>query len=562
MLEGDALDWDDWPAPMALTDGMGLLLAANAELRRLAQWPQPLPAGLALDQLLPPASRILLQTHIWPLLHAQAEARELHLLLKTAHGDTLPVLLNARRTQDAGGVKVRWVFLVTHERSRFEAALLQARERAQAEAQARLQGEQFMRNLSDALPSLVSYWDRELRCRYANRAQLEFMPERAAQLLGMSMQEAFGARRFARKQARAHAALAGEPQRFELQLGAKGKPRKHWQLQYVPDRRPDGSVAGFFVLGTDITEMKESLLALELAALVYESTTQGIAVTDAEGNILSVNAAFSSITGYEAEQCRGRNLRLLNSGTHDRSFYAAFWQQLHERGQWSGEIWNRRRNGELYVALQTVSAVRDASARMLRYVTVFTDVTERWKDNERLRELALHDPLTGLANRHLLETVLSRLLLQMPRSERRLALLFLDLDGFKAINDRLGHLAGDALLKAVAGRLSALVRGGDCVARLGGDEFVVALDNPANADEALQVGRRIVEALNAPFEIGAHKDVRVGVSVGIAHHGAQCAGVAELLRQADAAMYAAKSAGKACVRVWSEDLDPSALRPG
>jgi len=549
MPHAESPDWDAWPALLAQTDGMGRLLAANAELRALAAWPSPLPEGLNLDQLLPPASRILMQTHVWPMLHAQNQVRELHLILRPAGGAAVPVLLNAKRSAQADGSStVQWLFLVTHERTRFESALLEARQRAQAEAQARAEREGFLQTLANALPSLVSYWDRDLRCRYANQAQQQAMRPGSADLLGMRMEDAVGPQRYAQKEARARAALAGQAQQFELQsVDAQGR-RQHWQHDYVPDRRSDGSVQGFFVLGTDITALKESALALELAALVFERTPQGIAVTDENGSILSVNRAFTAITGYSAEEAVGRNPRLLNSGTHDSRFFADFWQQLQAKGQWSGEIWNRRKNGELFIALQTVNAVRDADHAAQRYVTVFTDVTERWRDNERMRHLALHDALTGLANRQMLETMLTQLLSQMQRADRRLAVLFLDLDGFKTVNDQLGHQVGDALLKAVARRLTALVRSCDCVARLGGDEFVIALDNPSSGDEVAQVGERIVAALAEPFVLGQREGVHIGVSVGVAQYGPGCQSVAELLRQADEAMYAAKAAGKGRVR--------------
>ncbi len=551
MVHAAAPDWDAWPALLAQTDGMGRVLAANAELRNLAAWPSPLPQGLNLDQLLPPASRILMQTHVWPMLHAQGQVRELHLVLRPTGGAAVPVLLNAKRSVQADGSStVQWLFLVTHERARFESALLEARQRAQAEAQARAEREQFLQTLANALPSLVSYWDRDLRCRYANQAQKQAERPSSGDLLGMRMQDAVGPQRYAQKEPYVRAALAGQVQQFELQsIDAEGR-RQHWQHHYVPDRRSDGSIQGFFVLGTDITALKENALALELAALVYECTPQGIAVTDGAGTILTVNRAFSAITGYSAEEAVGQNPRLLNSGTHDSAFFADFWQQLQGAGQWSGEVWNRRKNGELFIALQTVNAVRDSSDHNAaqRYVTVFTDVTERWRDNERMRHLALHDPLTGLANRQMLETLLKQLLTQMQRADRRLAVLFLDLDGFKTVNDQLGHQAGDALLKAVAQRLTGLVRTCDCVARLGGDEFVIALDNPSSGDEVAQVGERIVAALAEPFVLGPRDGVHVGVSVGVAQYGPHCQTVAELLRQADEAMYAAKAAGKGRVR--------------
>jgi diguanylate cyclase (GGDEF)-like protein/PAS domain S-box-containing protein len=297
----------------------------------------------------------------------------------------------------------------------------------------------------------------------------------------------------------------------------------------------------------DITGRKRAEAELRLAASVFNNGIQAIVIADAAGRILRVNAAFSRITGYPAAEVLGRNPRLLQSGRQDAAFYARMWAQLAHDGHWEGEIWNRRRSGEVYPEWLSISAVRDERGTLTHYIGVFDDITDKKSAEARIERLAHYDPLTGLPNRHLFFDRLERALTLAHRERRAVALLYADLDGFKEINDSLGHSAGDRLLSEVAQRLQGCLRETDTVARIGGDEFTLLLpslaDERAAQDSAAQVATKVVRALAAPFEflgVAASISASVGVAV-YPRHGADGD---ELLHQADEAMYRAKSRGK------------------
>ena len=222
-------------------------------------------------------------------------------------------------------------------------------------------------------------------------------------------------------------------------------------------------------------------------------------VTDTHGVIQSVNPAFTEITGYPAQEAIGQTPRLLRSNHHTPEFHAGVWQKISATGLWQGDIWNRRKNGEIFLAWQTITRITGSGGEADRYVSVFHDSTDTWHKNESIRHLAFHDALTSLPNRSLLMERLERQISLQARDPRCLAVLFLDLDRFKAVNDTLGHAVGDDLLVAVSQKLQALVRQSDTVARLGGDEFVVMLDNPANREEVAQIANRIIAVINEPM---------------------------------------------------------------
>jgi len=214
----------------------------------------------------------------------------------------------------------------------------------------------------------------------------------------------------------------------------------------------------------------------QLAHTVFDNSTEGIMVTDADARILAVNGAFTAITGYEEAEVIGQDPRLLKSGRQDESFYAAMWFSLIQLSSWQGEIWNRRKSGELYPEWLNISAVRDSDGRIVNFIGLFSDITSIKASQERLDYLAHHDPLTDLPNRLLFGAQMGQALTRMKRAGTHVALIYLDLDGFKPVNDRLGHEAGDAVLVEVAKRLSRSVRDQDTVARIGGDEFAILLE--------------------------------------------------------------------------------------
>ncbi len=295
-----------------------------------------------------------------------------------------------------------------------------------------------------------------------------------------------------------------------------------------------------------LRETQASLAAsdqrLRLAAKAFESTYEGILITDAHSVIESVNPAFTQITGYAPEEVIGRTPALLSSGRHDAAFYRDMREALENGGHWQGEICNRRKNGEIYVEWLTINAVRDNDDRISHYVGVFTDFTTRKAAEEHMRFLAHHDALTGLPNRILLTERLRRAIPHARRNARKVAVIFLDLDKFKAVNDAHGHNAGDHLLRLVAQRLVGSVRGEDTVARLAGDEFVVVLEDLASEVNVPPIVIKLVESLAVPafFE---GEEVQVTASIGISLYPDDGDDPDELVRNADLAMYRSKEKG-------------------
>ena len=296
---------------------------------------------------------------------------------------------------------------------------------------------------------------------------------------------------------------------------------------------------------------------LRLAATAFD-THEAILITDRDANIIRVNRAFSEITGYTAEEVIGRNPRLLNSGIHDEGFFAAFWSALLTEGQWQGEVWNRRKNGEVFPQMQSVTAVRDGSGKTSQYVSAFLDISDQKKAEMEIQRLAYYDTLTNLPNRRLLMERLHQEVSSAARHQCCGALLFLDLDNFKTINDALGHSTGDVLLKQVAERLSSSVRTEDTIARLGGDEFVVLLpeldsNSDAAAKLALAVAEKIRNAIGATFDL-LGREYQTSTSIGITLFPQANSDPDELLKQADAAMYQAKASGRNDIRYYLPEM--------
>jgi diguanylate cyclase (GGDEF)-like protein/PAS domain S-box-containing protein len=348
---------------------------------------------------------------------------------------------------------------------------------------------------------------------------------------------------------------------------------KHDRSQFeTRHRRKDGSVfdveiSGFplvldgkpvlFNSSRDITERKQALDALNVAATAFESQ-EGILVTDAERNILRVNSAFTEITGYSAAEVIGKNPKILSSGRHDSNFYAVMWNTLNTTGVWKGEIWNRRKNGEVYPEYLTITAVKNPTGELTNYVASLADITHRKTAEQEIKNLAFFDPLTRLPNRRLLMDRLQQAMSSTTRSGKNGAILFIDLDNFKNLNDTLGHDIGDQLLQGVAERLASCVREGDTVARLGGDEFVVMLEDLSEnaleaAKQAESVGEKILATMNAPYHLGKFEHHSTP-SIGATLFSSNDASRDDLLKQADIAMYQAKKGGRNTLRFFDPKM--------
>jgi diguanylate cyclase (GGDEF)-like protein/PAS domain S-box-containing protein len=296
---------------------------------------------------------------------------------------------------------------------------------------------------------------------------------------------------------------------------------------------------------------------LRIAAATFE-TQEGTMITDANTVILRVNNAFSEATGYSNEEAVGQSPRMLKSGRHDAAFYTVMWESIHRTGSWQGEIWDKRKNGEIYPKWLTITAIKSSSGQVTHYVGTQTDITERKAAEDQIKILAFYDSLTLLPNRRLLRDRLKQALSSSARSGRKGALLFIDLDNFKTLNDTLGHDIGDLLLKQVAQRLESCVREVDTVSRLGGDEFVVILENLSklvleSATQTEMIGEKILASLGQPYQLAAH-ECRSTSSIGIALISGNQQGVDELLKQADIAMYQAKKAGRNTLRFFDPHM--------
>lgn len=304
----------------------------------------------------------------------------------------------------------------------------------------------------------------------------------------------------------------------------------------------------------DITELKAAEAELRLSATVFENMQDGVVITDLSSTIIAVNSAFSEITGYSKEEVLGESIKILRSGEHDKAFYRALWTSLLHFGRWQGEIWNRRKNGDLYPQRLTISVIKNEFGELSHYVGVFTDISQLKQSQQRLEHLAHFDPLTNLPNRVLLQSRLKHALDVAQRHKRRVAVLFIDLDHFKTVNDSLGHPLGDELLVLVAQRLNNRLREEDCLGRLGGDEFLVLLEQLEETRDAVEVALSLIRRLQQPFILAGRQEVFIGASIGISICPDDAGSVTELIQHADSAMYLAKNQGRNTYRFYTEDL--------
>lgn len=308
---------------------------------------------------------------------------------------------------------------------------------------------------------------------------------------------------------------------------------------------------------TDISEQKKAQEKIKQAAQVFSSTIEGVTITDPDGTILEVNDAFTQITGYAREEVIGKNPRILQSGRHDSDFYGNMWQELIAKGSWKGEIWNKTKQGVIYPEILTISRIDSSSSEPSGYVAVFTDISDAKKSEERLDYLAHHDPLTGLPNRILFNAILEHAISRAQRNHESLAVLFIDLDRFKNINDTYGHAAGDDLLIQCTQRLKNSIRGEDRIARMGGDEFVAFLEDVGSGDNAARVVQKIINAFKDPFLVNNQKLI-VTCSIGVSMYPVDGYDVSSLLRFSDTAMYLAKEDGRNSYQFYSSEMSTAA----
>ncbi|MCF8197484.1 MAG: EAL domain-containing protein [Sulfuritalea sp.] len=396
--------------------------------------------------------------------------------------------------------------------------------------------------------------------RYVNRAAEQMIGYPGDELLGIPFLPLVAEEDRPRLMDLHRRRMSGEESEksYTVRMVRKDGEVRLWQ-GYVNTISWDGKPSG---LGSfiDITEREQAEVDLRIASVAFESQ-EAMMVTDANSVILRVNWAFTETTGYSAEEVVGQTPRLLKSGRHDAEFYRVMWESIKRTGGWQGEIWDRRKDGEIYPKLLTISAVKGADGVVTHYIGTHFDITERKQAEDKIRELAFFDQLTGLPNRTLLLDRLRQAMAASSRSGNYGALLFIDLDNFKTLNDTLGHDMGDLLLLQVARRLTLCVRDGDTVARLGGDEFIVVLaglstgeGNAATGIEA--AAEKILATLNQPYQLdGAvhHSTASIGVTLFRGDH----VTVDDLMKQADLAMYKAKAAGRNAICFFNPTLESS-----
>jgi diguanylate cyclase (GGDEF)-like protein/PAS domain S-box-containing protein len=327
----------------------------------------------------------------------------------------------------------------------------------------------------------------------------------------------------------------------------------------VPLLDREGEVIGILGVYDDITQLKEYQDKLMLTAKVFEHTEEGIMITNADRELIDVNEAFSKITGYSREEVLGKNPRFLKSGYHDDDFYQMLWQIIHAVGHWNGEIWNRKKNGDVYPEWITISAITDDVGIVSHYVGIFSDISLLKQHEKQLKHIAHYDALTGIPNRVLLVDRMKQAIAQTHRDKKMLAVCYLDLDGFKPINDSNGHHIGDLVLIKISERIAHTIREGDTLARLGGDEFVILLLGLEKMDDCIHSMERLLENISKPIVIG-NQLVTVTASIGVTIYPTDDYEADALLRHADQAMYKAKQSGKNRYFLYDANADQQAHR--
>ncbi|MDK9701778.1 MAG: PAS domain S-box protein [Sulfuritalea sp.] len=473
------------------------------------------------------------------------DRRRYQLIARRKDGTTFPILLNnTTHRNEKGGIVGSFGFIT-------DLTPIVEAQRAVAESERELRG------ILDDLQDTYYRTDQTGTIVRASRSVEQLLGYTAEEMLGRKLTDFYCSQAdrdefLAKMQANGGHIVGGE---------SRLRHRDGHELWVITTahfiRDAAGNVVGVEGTTRDNTRQRRAEEELRLAAKVFESSGEAIMITDAEGCIISVNQAFSRITGHAAAEVVGRNASMLASGRHGREFFADMWRAMLDSGYWHGEIWNRRRNGEIFPEWLGISSVRDGQGKITHFVGIFADISERKAAEAKIAFLAHHDPLTGLPNRLLLKDRMEQAMVHGERNGNRVALLFVDLDRFKAVNDAFGHPVGDALLRDAAQRLLDCVRDSDTISRHGGDEFLVVLTDLQNSEVPARIAAKIMAVLGEPFHIDDH-EATISASVGIAVYPEDGAVFDELLKKADIAMYHAKEAGRNAFRFYTERMNADA----
>jgi diguanylate cyclase (GGDEF)-like protein/PAS domain S-box-containing protein len=461
-------------------------------------------------------------------------------------GRKIPVLFSASVMRGAGGAVSGIVFMAQDitERKQMEDALGESKEKLNAMVQ--------------SITDLMSMIDKDLNIIWANEPAKKFF---GTDIVGKNCCEVYYGKKEPCEPYPCFAHMVfedGKGRKHDTRVTAKdGKILFFHCTANVALRDRYGRPIAVLEILRDVTASKMAEERLRLTAKVFESTVESIVITDADQKILQVNEAFTRITGYSPAEAIGETPRVLKSDWHDEKFYKDMWKSINETGMWQGEVWDRRKNGEVFAGQLTISAIKDEKGSVRNYVGLFYDITEKKRTEERIQHLAYYDALTNLPNRSLFYNRLEHTISSSRRVRKRVALMFLDLDNFKIINDTLGHHVGDMLLKACASRLTECLRKDTTVARFGGDEFTVILENIKDPRAPVAVSERIKGVLSRHFTLEGH-EVFVTTSIGISLYPDDADNVQTLVMNADTAMYHAKEQGGGRYQFFSKALNVKA----
>jgi len=352
--------------------------------------------------------------------------------------------------------------------------------------------------------------------------------------------------------------VRGFSSEFELELISQENIKIPVIAQLILRYSDTGEPMEIWMVMRDIREQRKIEETLRLSAKVFESSRDAIIISDHHNKVISVNQAFTEITGFEAKEVLGKNPKLLQSGRHNREFYQLLWAGLQHNGYWQGEIWNRRKNGEIYPEWISISTVRDDAGEVSHYIAIFSDISDIKTTEAHIEFLANYDPLTQLPNRRLFIDRLDQAIKTAAREKTRLAVLFFDLDHFKTINDSLGHSIGDQMLIEVGSRISKAMREIDSVSRLSGDEFAAVITDISEVGDVITVVNKIIESIREAFKIGQY-ELHVTISIGISVYPNDGLSYELLLKNADTAMYCAKNNGRDNFEFFSASMSTQAL---
>jgi diguanylate cyclase (GGDEF)-like protein/PAS domain S-box-containing protein len=516
-------------------DSAGIITRWNNQAEKIFGWPQVEAVGRMLHEtIIPPQYR---EAHIrgmehflvsgeGPILNKRIEMTALH-----RNGHEFPIELSITPLKMAGQYE-------------FSAFIRDITERKQIEAALRA-SELRLREITELMPVTLFVKDAASRFIMLNKAGESQFGVTLDELRGTDGSQFFPAEQMTHF-------LATDAKVFatgrvvdieEIVWNVEQKQNRQIRTLKKPLYDETGAPLYLICMTIDITEHKQLLDSLRLSSLVLENSSEGMLVTDENNLIIAVNPAFSSITGYSFDEVQGKNPKILSSGRQDKAFYQAMWQELNTTGHWQGEIWDKRKNGEIYAKFLTINTIRNEAGSVYRYVALFTDITEKKQSDELIWRQANFDMLTELPNRQMFSDRLKQEIMKSERAHLPLALLLIDLDEFKEVNDTLGHAMGDILLQEAALRIADCVRATDTVARLGGDEFTVVLSQLADNTRAEDIAQKILAKLAEPYHLGS-KVTYISASIGITLYPNDATDIESLIKNADQAMYLSKSQGR------------------